>query len=296
MIGLPLRDWKITGLWHRWKTAWAHAVLISLFEIGLFYYWFGVADRYAVFLYGHYGAGPFAAATLSRYLMTGLVASGAVLVVYGIANWFAAHLARAFYRRYTVPEWWKVWVCCLPFLIPVLPLMLTTLNQPTLPLPLALLITVIAVGSFPLALMPGRLAAEDLGELVWLALAGLGLTPSLLLLRAVELTDRMLAEKAFGIAVGSILAGAVWSSAVVWIHSRRRGPCWRVEHLLVSAFSLAYLLGPLAHYLLFTPPGYRYITVAANFFAEHPATQVACFLTATVLAGLTAKLQYFSKR
>jgi len=41
------------------KPALLHAVPISLFVLGLFYYWFDVADRYAIFLYGHLGATPF---------------------------------------------------------------------------------------------------------------------------------------------------------------------------------------------------------------------------------------------
>lgn len=277
--------------WRRWKPALVHAILVSLFEIGLFYYWFGVADRYAVFLYGHYGTGPFDGPTLSRYRMTGLVASGAVLVLYGMANWFASRLAGVFYRRYIVPEWWRVWILCLLPLGIVLPVIMMTVNRPTMPLPVALTSTAVALGSLPLALIPGRLAAEDPGELVWLTLAGLGLTPSLLLLRAVELTNKMPPGRAIGIAVGGTLIGAGWSLAVTWLHSRRRSNRWRLTNLLVSALCLAYLVGPLMHYLLFTPPGYRYITVAENFFACSPLVQLICFFTLVVLAWAIVKVQ-----
>jgi len=281
------------SLWQRWKVALAHTVLISFFEIALFYYWFGIADRYCIFLYYHYGAGPFDSPTLSRYRMTGLVASGAVLVIYVVANWFAARLAGMFYSRYTVPEWWKVWLLCVPPLGIALPLIMTTLNWPTLPLSIALTSTAFALGSLPLALIPGRLAAEDVEELVWLTLAGLGLTPSLLLLRSVELADRMLPGEAIGMAIKSTLAGAVWSSLVARIHSRRRGKCWGVKNLLISAFCLAYLLGPLMHYLLLTPPNCHYITVAENFLAQNPVTQIACFLAVTILAYAIVKVQHF---
>lgn len=282
--------------WRQWKPALIHAVLISLFEIGLFYYWFGVANRYAVFLYGHYGAEPFDNPTLSRYQMTGLVASGAVLVLYGMANWFIANLAEVIYRRYIVPEWWRVWMLCVPPLGIALPLIMMTVNWPTLPLPVALASTAVALGSLPLALVPGRLAVEDLGELAWRTLVGLGLTPSLLLLRAVELTDKMPAGIAIGIAMGSTLAGAGWSLAVAWFHSQRRGRCWKMTDLLISTLCLAYLIGPLAHYLLFTPPDYRYITVAANFFAQSPVVQVVCFFILTALAWSIARFQKFQFR
>ncbi|MDW8069663.1 MAG: hypothetical protein RML46_12215, partial [Anaerolineae bacterium] len=274
-----------------WKTALAHAVLLSLLEIGLFYYWFGVANRHVIFLYEHYGAGPFDGPTLSRYRMAGLVASGAVLVFYGIANWFVARLAGVFYRRYTVPEWWRVWLLCLPPLAIALPWLMTTLNWPPMPLSIALTTTAIALGSLPLALAPGRLAAEDLGELMWQTLAGLGLAPSLLLLRAVELTERMPPGRAISIAIGSTLAGAGWSLAVAWLYSWRKGRRWRVGDLLISTLCLAYLLGPLAHYLFFTPPGYRYITVAANFFARNLVIQITCFLILTALGWLVVQIQ-----
>ena len=59
----------------------SHALPISLFILGLFCYWFAMADRYVTFLYGHLGAIPFDDVTNSRYWMAGLVASGAVMVV-----------------------------------------------------------------------------------------------------------------------------------------------------------------------------------------------------------------------
>ena len=61
-----------------------HAVPISLFVLGISYYWFAVADRYAIFLYGHLGATPFDEVTSSRYWMGGLVAAGFVLLGYAV--------------------------------------------------------------------------------------------------------------------------------------------------------------------------------------------------------------------
>jgi len=44
--------------WHsnrrgKWGISLLEAVPISLFVLGLFYYWFAVANRYVIFLYGH---------------------------------------------------------------------------------------------------------------------------------------------------------------------------------------------------------------------------------------------------
>ena len=58
------------GPWHRALIPAAmHAVAIAAVVGALIVYWFGVADRYAVFLYDHLGAGPFDGVTTSRYWM-----------------------------------------------------------------------------------------------------------------------------------------------------------------------------------------------------------------------------------
>ena len=67
----------------RWRPL-LDAALITLFVLALFFHWFGLANRYVLFLYGHSAPGipltqPFDAMTASRYWMSGLVAAGAVL-------------------------------------------------------------------------------------------------------------------------------------------------------------------------------------------------------------------------
>ncbi|HRJ62455.1 MAG TPA: hypothetical protein PKZ99_14885, partial [Azospirillaceae bacterium] len=66
----------------RWRRPLLEAALISLFILVVYYYWFAVANRYAIFLYGHTADGippaqPFDATTSSRYWMAGLVVAGA---------------------------------------------------------------------------------------------------------------------------------------------------------------------------------------------------------------------------
>jgi hypothetical protein len=95
---------------HRWKPALWYAMPISLFILGLFYYWFAVADRYAIFLYGHLNATPFDEPTTSRYWMAGLVACGVVMIAYIMANWLLGRCAAWQRRTYSAPAWVQVWL------------------------------------------------------------------------------------------------------------------------------------------------------------------------------------------
>ena len=68
-----------------WQLAIYSATPVSVLILGLFYYWFGVANRYDIFLYGHTTKGipitqPFDVLTSSRYWMAGLVGSGIVML------------------------------------------------------------------------------------------------------------------------------------------------------------------------------------------------------------------------
>ncbi len=108
---IPIR---LGRAWPRaaWRPALLHAAPICLFVLGIFYYWYAVADRYAIFLYNHMGATPFDSFTRGRYWMTGLVAAGAVLVLYTAVNWFVARIHGVWYRGYSPPAWWQVWLLC----------------------------------------------------------------------------------------------------------------------------------------------------------------------------------------
>jgi len=79
-----------------------HALISSGMILSLFVYWFGVANRYIVFLY-ELGAGPFDPPTVSRYWMSGLVASGVVLVFYTYGNWVWGRVRGIQGRRYLPP-------------------------------------------------------------------------------------------------------------------------------------------------------------------------------------------------
>ena len=258
-----------------------HAILVSTIVLGLFYYWFGVANRYVVFLYGHLGASPFDPWTATRYWMASLVASGTVAVLYTVANWFAGRIAGVRYRRYVPPPWWRVWGFSAPLLTIGVLLITTQVNSPVLPLPLAIACVVAMLVGLALALLPARLAAAAPEATGWLALAGLGTVPSLLLLRTIELVPegRVPATVGYGMGLGSTVLGTLFLCVVTYLHATRSAdPSWKGLHLAASGLIWGYLLAPLAHYLLLTPPGYRYISTASNFFASSPIVQIVSWL------------------
>ena len=275
-----------------WRRPLIDAALITLFVLGLFYYWFGVANRYAIFLYGHSADGipltqPFDALTRSRYWMAGLVAAGAVLVVYAATNWLVGRIAARRGGSFNTPDAWRVWALGAVPLAVGIPAITMTVNAPTLPLSLAAACVVATLAGLAVALPAGRGAAERPSDLLWLAADGLGLVPALWLLRAVELPGRGLSVSpavAWGAAIGGLVAGALWLALLgVLRRWRRRSPPGALA-LLLAGLALSYLLLPLAHYLLAGPPGFRYLSNAANFFAVNPLVQLAALLAAAGLA------------
>ena len=56
--------------------------------------------------------------------------------------------------------------------------------------------------------------------------------------------------------------------------------------VFLAGATIAWLLLPLMHYLLFTPADFRYITTASNFFANSPAVQALSLAVAALLAWL----------
>ena len=272
------------------KPALLHAVPISLFVLGLFYYWFDVADRYAIFLYGHLGATPFDEVTSSRYWMSGLVAAGFVMVGYTALNWLMGRGAVLRQLDYSPPAWRRVWLLCAPPLVIGIPVITMTVNWPTLPLSNATACVVAILIGLAVALAPGSLAARRPFDLGWLVLDGMGLMPSLLLLRAIELPGRGLvsARTAYLAALGGTLAGAVWLGVMTGLRAWRHKSPPSASTLFVAGLCLSYLLMPLVHHLVFTPWRCRYISTASNFFPRSIGVQLVSFLVAAVLAiGIT---------
>jgi len=279
-----------------WRLPLLEAMFISAFILGLFYYWYGLANRYIVFLYGHTAVGipqaqPFDEMTSSRYWMSGLVAAGAVMALYTATNWLWGRVA-AWREKHFVPStWWQVWVLvAIPISIGI-PAITMTVNSPTLPSALAAACVVAALLGLAVALLPGKWAAERPLDLIWLAADGVGLMPALLLLRTVELPGRGLSvsnSTAWLLAIGGLLAGSVWLTGISMLRIWRHKETPSAGALLLAGLGLSYVLMPLVHHLLATPPAYRYISTASNFFAFNLGIQFLAVIVATGLAvGVT---------
>ena len=293
-----------------WKCALPFAALICLFILGLFYYWFAVADRYAVFLYGHLNATPFDAVTSGRYWMSGLVASGCVMIAYTVITWLLGRVELWRKRSYCPPAWWSVWsLCVIPLAIGIL-VITTTCNRPTLPLSLAAACVAATVVGLAFALVPGSWAAQRPVDLFWLILDGMGLMPCLMLLQAVELPGRGVFKHfikiswpveievhvVYLVVAGSVLAGIAWLGIVTLLRRWRHKESPTAAELYIAGLCLSYLLMPVVHHLFATPPGYRYISTSSNFFAFSIGVQVAVFVVAALLAVGITRLRHAQPR
>lgn len=265
-----------------------HALCIVAFTLAVFFYWFVLADRGRVFLYGHLDAAPFDAVTRSRYWMAGLVAAGYLLPPYvALALW-----ARKSERV-------------------LLPAAGPTLAYLTVPLAVGILVTADALGEPPLplylcaALVAAALAgvylvlwyAEKVAMWGWHALSlaanAAGLAPLLLLFRAVELPGKGLSVSvslAWAVAIGSVLFGLLWLGGATWLRRRRGQSPYAPRDLLAAAFLGCYVALPAIHHLIATPPGYKYITTAENFFAGSLALQGTTWLLALAVIYGTCRL------
>jgi hypothetical protein len=275
-----------------WGLAAAYAATISVFVLLVLYYWYAVADRYAVFLYYHDmgpfvpDTAPFSAVTSSRYWMAGLVVSGAVMLFYALANFLVGRY-RAAYRP---PGPWRVWVlCALPLAVGI-PLLTTTANQPQLPTGNAAQVTLATLMGLALALLPGSMAAEQPRNLAWLVLDGLSLMFVLTSTIGLQYVRRWLATSGtwrLWLMATIFAVGVVGLTVVTGLRIWRRTSIPRAVAVFTAGLCMAYLFMPLMHHLFFTD-GYYYITDSDNFFARNAAVQLLTWLIAATLAlGVT---------
>lgn len=257
--------------------------------LGLLSWWFIAADRYAVFLYGHLGAGPFDSITVGRYLMAPAVAGGALLLCYAAVNWAGGRIVSG----YEPPGWLTPWLVAMPSIVVGVPVVTGVLGGPPLPAWLAFQCAGTTLACTALALAAGRLAARDPVALVWLALRGVALTPVLVLFKSLELPSRLSSVSPFfAVAVSmSSLAGSLVVLVALGVLRPDRGrPLTLALKTFVAGLAVAYLLLPLAHHLFATPTEYRYITASANFLASQPLLQSAILGLAAAIAWIAACL------
>lgn len=274
-----------------WRRALVAGLPMAATVLILFFAWFGVRDRYIVFLYFHDmgprfpDTAPFSAVTASRYWMAGLVAAGIVMCLYVGASLLLGRL----WPGYRPPTWWRVWlVAALPLVVGI-PLVVMTVNEPRLPWVNAAQVTLAAVVGLGLAVAPGGLAARRPGRFFLLTVDGWGVAGVLFgiafSLRVLEMAQRGASRPLTILAVWTISSFLVLL-AMTFVYAWRP-PAPSSQQLAVAGLCVAYLLLPAVHHLGFTD-GYYYITTADNFFAEAwPLQIVAWLVTAGVILAIT---------
>ncbi|MBN1877293.1 MAG: hypothetical protein JXA33_23925 [Anaerolineae bacterium] len=272
-----------------WTGALPYAILACAIILSLMYFWFAVADRYTVFLYYHDmgpyypDTSPFSRVTISRYWMTGLVASGAVMVLTTGLTWLLGRLMKG----YHVPTWWRVWIVATLLLMIGIPWITMTVNWPTLPLRHAAQVTMVTILGLAFALLPLQLAAERPRYLIGLSLDGSALTLFLLYAVKAELVPRWLSDgrmEWIRMCAAVCLSGAVGLLLLTGLRTWRRLPVPSIQETIVASFCIAYLLMPLAHYIIGTN-GYFYLSDSDNFFAQSWLLQLAVWLIAGILVS-----------
>lgn len=281
------------------RTSWGKALLfglpVAIFILMLFGYWFAYADRYTVFLYYHDmgprvpDTAPFSRVTASRYWMAGLVASGAVMLLYVGVNWLLGRLSNSFHA----PMWWRVWVVAALPLVVVVPAITMLANEPVLPWSLALQVVLAMLAGLALALLPGDLAARNPSRLLWLAADGWGL--ALLLLTLPQLEDiriwlSMDSRWSLVLSLVLVLAGLIWLVLLSFVRAWLGLNVENYPTLLLAGCSVAYLLLPLLHHTLGTD-GYFYLTDSDNFFASALAAQLLGWLIVALLTYAVMRLR-----
>jgi hypothetical protein len=280
-----------------WLVELLFAVPIVAGVIGLFYTWYAVRDRYFIFLYYHdmgpgFDTGPFGWVTTGRYRMSALVASGAVMVLY-----LGIHLVlgRAL-KRFRAPVWWRVWVLCAIPLTVAVPAIVMTVNEPVLPLALAVQVAAVMLVGLALAVWLGRLAAERPLAFTLALIDGGAVAALLVFLTAFERYTAWLARgsRAYilvhlvSVGAGMALLAAMTVVYVLW----RRAPMPGAQTMLVAGLDIGYLLMPLVHHLFFSAdrgrwldPGYTpYLTSADNYFARSAWVQLGTWLVVALIA------------
>lgn len=269
--------------------AMAFAVGIILLVLGLYYYWFAVADRYGIFLYGHLGAMPFDEVTSSRYWMAGLVATGMVMLVALVVHGVARLL-----RPYAFPDWRQVWLfSVMPIAVGIL-LITMLANAPTLPLSLAVASVVAACAGLALALVVVQMFVLYRREFLWLAWISLGIVPALVLTRAIELPARGIIDMQVAVIVttATIVFGLLWTTLWLRFYQWRQKRFFAWWQLYLSGCAWAYLFLPTLHYWLFAPAAYRYISTSTNFFALSLWVQLLSF---AIVWGILKAVEVASK-
>ncbi len=303
MVASSLKaEFPTRAIFKTWQMELLFAAPIVALVTYLFYSWFGVLNRYLIFLYFHrmgpgFDTTPFGWVTASRYWMSGLVAGGAVMIPYVAANFVSGRLVKA----YHAPVWWRVWVLCAVPLAILIPAIVMTAGNPALPLRQAVQVTVVALAGLALAVGLGQAAAsQPVGTLLRLSADAFGLACLFMALRAAEWFPRWAAQGSMGtiyrflavLAVGVAVIAVMTFVYYIW----RRAAIPDAGLWFVAGANLHYLFLPIYHHLFWstdqgswTDPGYfGYIPDADNYFTRSAPLQIGIWIAvALVVLGVT---------
>jgi len=293
-----------------WKTSLIFAVPIVAFVIYMFYTWFAVRNRYLIFLYFHdmgpgFDTTPFGWVTVSRYWMSGLVASGAVMVPYTAINLVLGRVVKTF----RAPEWWRLWILCAIPLVIAIPAIVMTVNDPVLPLANAAQVTAVTLIGLALAVMLGQVAAKRPVAYILLMIDGFALACVLGSLASLESYPRWLARGSTGViyrhltvvTVGIVLLMIMTAFYYWW----RRAEIPNAVAWFITGLDITYLVLPLYHHLFWckddgswTDPDYfAYIPDADNYFARSAPLQIGVWIAVAILTpGVTRLRLRLSRR
>jgi hypothetical protein len=243
--------------------------------------------------------------TIGRYWMSGLVASGAVMVPYIAVNFVLGRLV----TRFRAPEWWRLWMlCALPLLVAI-PAIVMTVNEPVLPLRNAVQVTAVLLIGLALALRLGRPAAVHPLGYVLLMIDGAALACLLMALRAAESYPDALARGNLGLiyrflaVLGVGIGLLIVMTATYYAWRRARIP--DAVSCLVAGMNIHYLFLPLYHHLCWCkddgswmdPDYFAYIPAAGNYFASNVIFQIAVWVAVALVAlGVTRLRLWLCRR
>lgn len=262
------------------------AIAISSIIITVYYFWFAIADRSYLFLYGHFGWGPFHTMTAGRYWMTGFVLSAFITIIYALFNLIILKTFSVLGRTYKIPSWIHIWLICQPVIATGILIITMNLNSPVMPLDITIMCILAMSAGLAVGFYNSEILMTDAKRFFVISLNGLGLVPVLLLIRVLELPSReiMSVTNAIAICAGSIIFSLLWLIIVSIIFIRKKINSIKSYEILLSGFLISYLLLPIMHYLFATPPGRPYITASDNFFPDSFYLKIGTWIIAAILA------------
>lgn len=267
----------------RWLKPAVYALPSCSLILGLFYYWFALADRDLVFLYNH-DMGPlvpdtsaFSFVTSSRYWMSALVANGFVFGLYSLFV-FARNRWNSDFRP---PPLTRILLCCTPVLVAGTLLITMQLNQPVLPFKHALRVVLVVLLGLALALFGAQLARKKLMALVVLGIDGLALSMLNLTSTWLERISTLPAWRLEIVFKLYLFCGLLFLISTLIILWRKIRIKW--SELFLFSLAISYLFGTAFHYVLGTD-GHFYISNSDNFFTRSILLQLFIWVVTALIA------------